>query len=55
MPHNPTNKKYEIARLAEVIAEMTSGVQGAISEQADHELAVLIHCIIEEHLEKDDA
>ena len=35
MPAKPTNPEYERQRMAEIIAEITSGVKNAIPEQDD--------------------
>lgn len=39
MPSEPTDHDYEVRRLAEVIAEITSGTKDAIPEQDDFDLA----------------
>ena len=39
MPAKPTNPEYERQRMAEIIAEITSGVKNAIPEQDDFDTA----------------
>lgn len=48
MPPRPTTPNYEKTRMAEVVAEVTSGVKGALPEQDDFDLAARLLEIIEE-------
>lgn len=45
-----TDDLYEIDRLAQVIAEISSGVQGAIAEQQDMDIARVFHTRIVDYL-----
>ena len=46
----PTTPGYEKQRLAEVVAECTSGIQGSIPQADDYELAEKLLLIIEPYL-----
>ena len=47
----PTNPEYERQRMAEVIAEITSGVKNAIPEQDDFDTSAELIQIIEDKLD----
>lgn len=47
----PTNREYEISRMAEVVAEATSGVRNAVPEQDDYDRARVLLDHLEEMLE----
>ena len=51
MPAKPTNPEYERQRMAEIIAEITSGVKNAIPEQDDFDTAAELIKIIEDKLD----
>lgn len=47
----PTDREYEISRMAEVVAEATSGVRDAVPEQDDYDHARALLDALEEMLE----
>ena len=47
MTTEPTNSKYEHQRMAGVIAEIVSGIKGAIPEQDDFDMAQKLIDIID--------
>lgn len=47
----PTDREYEISRMAEVVAEATSGVRDAVPEQDDYDRARALLDALEEMLE----
>jgi len=51
MPAKPTNPEYERQRMAEIIAEITSGVKNAIPEQDDFDTSPELIQIIEDKLD----
>lgn len=47
----PTDREYEISRMAEVVAEATSGVRNAVPEQDDYDRARALLMLLDEWLE----
>lgn len=50
---SPTWREYEISRMAEVVAEATSGVRNAVPEQDDYDRARALLDALEEMLNED--
>lgn len=48
---SPTWREYEISRMAEVVAEATSGVRNAVPEQDDYDRARALLMLLDEWLE----